>query len=160
MLEIHGSFIRKRYDDSSQYEQPVWRCFGHHRRFPSCRQELVEEAVEKGMCDEGYSSEQIDAYFNIAGPAMLTKPMGGKPVAGFKPMQLTIYIIYGTVTEQQRQGFALPADEPGYLFINGFDVCREPQEFSGRTWFVLGISHFDKSNSRFEEFILIMRTKR
>ena len=37
------------------------------------------------MCDEGYSSEQIDAYFNIAGPAMLTKTHGEKAGGRFKP---------------------------------------------------------------------------
>ena len=42
----------------------------------------VEEAIELGMLGEGYTKEQIDSYFNLAGDSVITKTHGRKPVAG------------------------------------------------------------------------------
>ena len=42
----------------------------------------VAEAIESGLGSEGYSKEQIDGYFRLAGPAEITKTHGRKPVAG------------------------------------------------------------------------------
>ncbi len=42
----------------------------------------VEEAIEAGFAEEGYTKEQIDRYFNLAGEAEITKTHGRKPVAG------------------------------------------------------------------------------
>lgn len=108
--------------------------------------ELVEEAVEKGMCDEGYSSEQIDAYFNIAGPAMLTKTHGRKPVAGLNRAIDYLYHIPGTVTEQQRlQVLHCRQMNRDICSPSGFDVYGEPQEFFRKDMVRIGIiSHFDK----------------
>ena len=41
-----------------------------------------EEAVTMGFLSEGYTKEQIDAYFNLAGDPVLTKTHGRKPVGG------------------------------------------------------------------------------
>ncbi|MEG2231187.1 MAG: hypothetical protein RRX92_04095 [Lachnospiraceae bacterium] len=41
-----------------------------------------EEAVTAGFLCEGYTKEQIDAYFNLAGEPVLTKTHGRKPVGG------------------------------------------------------------------------------
>lgn len=108
--------------------------------------ELVEEAVEKGMCDEGYSSEQIDAYFNIAGPAMLTKTHGRKSVAGLNRAIDYLYHIPGTVTEQQRlQVLHCRQMNRDICSPSGFDVYGEPQEFFRKDMVRIGIiSHFDK----------------
>lgn len=42
----------------------------------------VEEGIRRGMEDEGYTKEQIELYFNLAGESTLTKTHGRKPVAG------------------------------------------------------------------------------
>ncbi len=41
-----------------------------------------EEAVTSGFLSEGYSKNQIDVYFNLAGDPLLTKTHGRKPVGG------------------------------------------------------------------------------
>lgn len=44
--------------------------------------ERVAEAIGSGLASEGYTKEQIDGYFRLAGPAEITKTHGRKPVAG------------------------------------------------------------------------------
>lgn len=48
----------------------------------SVMEQKVEEAIEAGLLAEGYTKEQIDRYFNLAGEAEITKTHGRKPVAG------------------------------------------------------------------------------
>lgn len=42
----------------------------------------LDEAIEAALAEEGYTKEQIDRYFNLAGEAEITKTHGKKPVAG------------------------------------------------------------------------------
>ena len=44
--------------------------------------ERAEEAIEAGLRSEGYTEEQINDYFNLAGAPKITKTHGRKPVAG------------------------------------------------------------------------------
>lgn len=40
------------------------------------------EAIEAGLYSEGYTVKQVNDYFNLAGPAEITKTHGRKPVSG------------------------------------------------------------------------------
>lgn len=53
----------------------------------------VEEAIELGMLSEGYTKEQIDSYFNLAGAPVITKTHGRKPVAGLNKAIEFLYFI-------------------------------------------------------------------
>ena len=55
--------------------------------------ERFEEAVTAGFLSEGYTKEQIDAYFNLAGDSIITKTHGRKPVAGMNKVIDYLYYI-------------------------------------------------------------------
>ena len=64
----------------------------------------VEEGIHLGLETEGYTKEQINAYFNLAGEAILTKTHGRKPVAGLnKAVEHLIYVPYSVDTSQLYQ---------------------------------------------------------
>lgn len=102
--------------------------------------QLVEEAVEDGMGAEGYTKEEIDAYFNIAGPSFLTRTHGRKPVAGLNRAIDYLYHIPESMDEQQRymaehcrlmnRDVCSPA---------GFDYYGESQEFFRKDMKRIGI---------------------
>mgnify|MGYP001153819770 CR=1 FL=1 len=63
---------------------------------------MVEEGIEAGMYMEGFSREEIDAYFNIAGPPVLTKTHGRKPVAGLNKAIEFMYYVPESLDKQRK----------------------------------------------------------
>lgn len=101
---------------------------------------LVEEGIEAGMCTEGYSKKEIDAYFNIAGPAILTKTHGRKPVAGLNMAIECMNCAIEPLSKGKKY-------QPGHCwFVNrdicspsGFDTYDYPETFFRRDMERVGI---------------------
>lgn len=53
----------------------------------------AEEAIRKGFASEGYTEEQIESYFAMAGSPAITKTHGRRPVAGLNRAIERLYYI-------------------------------------------------------------------
>lgn len=63
---------------------------------------LMIEAIESGMLQDGYTKEQIDAYFLLAGKWKITKTHGRKPVGGLNRAIDYLHYIPEEMTKQQK----------------------------------------------------------
>lgn len=91
---------------------------------------LVEEGIEAGMYMEGFSREEIDAYFNIAGPPVLTKTHGRKPVAGLnKAIEFMYYVPESLDKQRKFQAAHCWRMNRDICSPSGFDDYNEPKNF-------------------------------
>ena len=65
----------------------------------------AEEAIRMGFAREGYTEEQIDQYFAMAGAFVMTKTHGRRPVAGLNRAIEGLYYVPTPAEEQLYQNF-------------------------------------------------------
>ncbi len=63
----------------------------------------AEEAIRSGFASEGYTEEQIDRHFAMAGDAVMTKTHGRRPVAGLNRAVERLFYIPTPAEEQLYQ---------------------------------------------------------
>lgn len=101
---------------------------------------LVEEGIEAGMCMDGYSKKEIDAYFNIAGPAILTKTHGRKPVAGLnKAIECMNYVPESLDKQRKYQAAHCWRINRDICSPSGFEDYNYPRDFFRKDMERIGI---------------------
>lgn len=99
-----------------------------------------EEAVTAGFLGEGYTKEQIDAYFNLAGDPVLTKTHGRKPVGGMnKAIDYLYYLPESINPEQLYQEFHCRSLNRDICSPIGFVDYGYPMEFLSEDMKRIGI---------------------
>lgn len=89
-----------------------------------------EEAVTMGFLSEGYTKEQIDAYFKLAGEIVLTKTHGRKPVGGMnKVIDYLYYLTEPINLEQLYQEFHCKFLNRDFCSPIGFENYGYPVDF-------------------------------
>lgn len=114
-----------------------------------------EEAVTMGLLSEGYTKEQIDAYFNLAGEPIFTKTHGRKPVGGMnKAIDYLYYLPEPIDLEQLYQEFHCRFLNRDICSPIGFEDYGYPVEFLEADMKRIGIikNHEMDKNSNIIEF--------
>lgn len=90
----------------------------------------VEEGIRLAMESEGYTAEQIEAYFNLAGKSVLTKTHGRKPVAGLnRAVEYLMYLPDPVNPEEQYQQLHSHVINRDICKPIGFERYGYPVEF-------------------------------
>lgn len=92
--------------------------------------ERAIEAIASGLASEGYTKEQIDGYFRLAGPVEITKTHGRKPVAGLnKAIDQLFRIPVELGTRQRFQDFHCKAVNREWYRPAGYEEYGLPVDF-------------------------------
>lgn len=91
----------------------------------------TEEAIRRGFASEGYTAEQIEEYFTMAGASVVTKTHGRKPVAGLNRAIDRLYFIPVPAEEELFQNLWSHEVNCDLCHAAGFDDCGydEPRRF-------------------------------